>query len=114
MNIEMLRVKIHNATVTDSNINYKGSLGIGKILLDKSGFIVNEKIDIYNLTNGNRFTTYVIEDEGTNICINGAAAHLAKAGDKIIIVSYCSVDINEAKSHKPKVLILGDNNSKHV
>lgn len=112
MIIEMLRAKIHGATVTDSNINYMGSIGIGKSLIKEAGFYLNEKVDVYNLTNGNRFSTYVIEEEEEKICINGAAAHLAKKGDKVIIVSYCGIKEKHAKEHKPSVVIVDANNKK--
>lgn len=111
MIIEMLRAKIHGATVTDSNINYMGSIGIGKNLVKEAGFYINEKVDVYNLSNGNRFTTYVIEEEDNKICINGAAAHLAKTGDKVIIASYCGIKNKYVKEHKPKVLIVDASNS---
>ena len=110
MIIEVLRSKIHGATVTDSNINYEGSLGIGKNLIKKVGLYLNEKIDVYNITNGNRFSTYVIEAADSEICINGAASHLADVGDKIIIASYGGLEEKNIANHKAKVIILNSNN----
>ena len=93
---KVLFAKIHAATVTESNLHYSGSLGISKELLKASGIKRNEKIEIYNVTNGNRFSTYVIEeDKPGEIIVNGAAAHLAKEGDVIIIASYIYLDPSE-------------------
>jgi aspartate 1-decarboxylase len=101
----MMKAKIHRATVTDSNLDYQGSVTIDENLLDKTGIIPYEQVDIYNITNGERFTTYAIKgprDSGV-ICINGAAAHKAKKGDLVIIVSYGTFQENELEGFEPKV-----------
>ncbi|NLT23353.1 MAG: aspartate 1-decarboxylase, partial [Syntrophorhabdus sp.] len=90
----MMKSKIHRATVTDSNLDYEGSITIDSQLLDKANIIPYEQVDIYNVTSGERFSTYAIrgdKDSGV-ICINGAAAHKAKKGDIIIIATYASFE----------------------
>jgi len=100
----MMKSKIHRATVTDSNLDYEGSITIDSQLLDKANIIPYEQVDIYNVTSGERFSTYAIrgdKDSGV-ICINGAAAHKAKKGDIIIIATYASFEEHELESFKPK------------
>ena len=104
----MMKAKIHRATVTDSNLDYQGSITVDEALLEKAGIIPYEQVDIYNITNGERFTTYAItgpRDSGT-ICINGAAAHKAKKGDLVIIVSYALFAESELDGFKPKVVFV--------
>jgi aspartate 1-decarboxylase len=111
--IEVLKSKIHRARVTDSNLHYIGSVTIDEDLMDAADLIENERVHIYNITNGERFETYVIKGErgsGT-IGINGAAAHKASAGDLVIIVSYMGIELQEAREHKP-VIIFPDHNNK--
>lgn len=112
MFLTMFKSKLHRATVTEANINYVGSVTIDKELLDKSGILAGEKVQIVNINNGERLETYTIEGEyGSGmICLNGAAARLVQPGDKVIIIAYAMVDENEARDFKPKVLILDDNN----
>lgn len=110
MLLEMLKSKLHNATVTKVKLDYSGSLSIDKNLIKKANIKPYEKIDVFNMNNGNRFSTYAIPAEKGMICINGAAARLAMPGDKLIIVSYCMLDQIEAQKHKPIVLILGEKN----
>lgn len=107
-----LSSKIHKATVTDSQLDYEGSCEIDISLLNAAGINVFEKIDIYNITNGERFTTYAIEGkaETGNICINGACCHKASIGDKIIICAYVDIESHEIKNHKPKVIHVDDKN----
>jgi aspartate 1-decarboxylase len=108
----MMKAKIHRATVTDSNLDYQGSVTIDETLLKKSGIIPYEQVDIYNITNGERFTTYAIKgpkDSGV-ICINGAAAHKAKKGDLVIIVSYAAFQDNELEGFEPKVVFVDERN----
>ena len=109
----MLYAKLHRATVTDANLNYVGSITIDKELMDAAGLIIGQKVDIVNINNGERFSTYVIEGKKGNkdICLNGAAARKAEIGDKIIIIAYANMDLQEAKSFKPKVVLLGEDNS---
>jgi aspartate 1-decarboxylase len=100
----MMKSKIHRATVTDSNLDYEGSITIDSQLLDKANIIPYEQVDIYNVTSGERFSTYAIrgdKDSGV-ICINGAAAHKAKKGDIIIIATYASFEEQELETFKPK------------
>jgi aspartate 1-decarboxylase len=100
----MMKSKIHRATVTDSNLDYEGSITIDSQLMDKANIIPYEQVDIYNVTSGERFTTYAIrgdKDSGV-ICINGAAAHKAKKGDIIIIATYASFEEQELEAFKPK------------
>jgi len=113
MKIEMLYSKIHRATVTDANLNYVGSITIDEELMQEAGLLAGQKVDIVNINNGERFSTYVIKGEKgkRDICLNGAAARKVHPGDKIIIIAYASMDIEEAKNYKPKVLIVDDNNN---
>ncbi len=108
----MMKAKIHRATVTDSNLDYQGSITIDEALLEKTAIIPYEQVDIYNITNGERFTTYAIvgpRDSGV-ICINGAAAHKAKKGDLVIIVSYGVFQDNELEGFQPKVVFVDGHN----
>ena len=113
MNITMLYSKLHRATVTDANLNYVGSITIDTNLLDAADMCVGQKIDIVNVNNGERFSTYIIAgDAGKgDICLNGAAARKVHKGDKIIIIAYASMSREEADSYKPKIVILEDDNS---
>jgi len=113
MNITMLYSKLHRATVTDANLNYVGSITIDQNLLDEVDMLVGQKIDIVNINNGERFSTYIISGERGkgDICLNGAAARKVHKGDKIIIIAYASMDKKEAKEYKPKIVILEDDNS---
>ena len=113
MKIEMLYSKIHRATVTDANLNYVGSITIDEELMEEANLLVGQKVDIVNINNGERFSTYVIKGKRGNrdICLNGAAARKVHPGDKIIIIAYASMDIEEAKTFKPTVLIVDDNNN---
>jgi aspartate 1-decarboxylase len=106
MMIEMLKSKIHRAKITSTDINYEGSITIDKELAKKANINEFEKVDIYNITNGNRFTTYVIYGRKGEIQINGAAARLCLKGDLIIIVAYCLLDEKEALTHRPKIVKL--------
>jgi aspartate 1-decarboxylase len=108
----MFKSKLHRATVTEANINYVGSITIDQKLLDESGILVGEKVQIVNINNGERLETYTISGESGSgvICLNGAAARLVQPGDKVIIIAYGMMDEKEAKEFKPKVLILDDNN----
>lgn len=112
MKIEMLYSKIHNATITDANLAYKGSITIDKALLKKAKLFVGQKVEIANLNNGERFSTYIIEgkENSKTICLNGAAARKVQIGDKIIIMAYASYDVSEVESYDPTIIILDDNN----
>ena len=106
MVIEVLKSKIHRVTVTEANVDYVGSITIDKELLEAANIIVGEKVQVVNVTNGERLETYAIEGKAGSgvICLNGAAAHKASKGDVIIIISYASMEFEEAKSFKPWVI----------
>ena len=113
MQIETLKSKIHCATVTESDLNYMGSITIDEDLIDAADLVAGEKVQIVNNNNGARFETYVIVGErgsGT-ICLNGAAARKVQVGDVIIIISYCFLNKDEAKKYKP-ILLFPDTNNK--
>ncbi|WP_456479183.1 aspartate 1-decarboxylase [Nautilia sp.] len=112
MTVKMLYSKIHRATVTDANLNYVGSITIDEELMEEANLLVGQKVDIVNINNGERFSTYVIKGKRGNrdICLNGAAARKVHPGDKIIIIAYASMTPEEAKNFKPAVLIVDDNN----
>ena len=113
MTIEMLYSKIHRATVTDADLNYVGSITIDEELMEEANLLVGQKVDIVNINNGERFSTYVIKGKRgkRDICLNGAAARKVHPGDKIIIIAYADMSIEEAKKFKPAVLIVDDNNN---
>jgi len=113
MTITMLYSKLHRATVTEANLDYVGSITIDQELLDASHMLVGQKVDIVNINNGERFSTYIIAGERgkREICLNGAAARKVQIGDKIIIIAYTSLKVEEAKTFQPKIVILDDDNS---
>lgn len=108
----MLKSKLHRATVTQADLHYEGSITIDMDLIEQGNFLLNEQVDVLNITNGNRLTTYVIEGErGSGVIgINGAAAHLVNTGDLVIICAYTQMDEESAKAHTPTVLLLDENN----
>lgn len=113
MYLSLLKCKLHGATVTDANLNYEGSIGIPRDLMDKAGLLPHERVDVLNFANGARLTTYVLEYPagGGHIVMNGPAAHLVKKGDKVIVCAYMSMKPKDAKKHKPKIIIMGPGNS---
>ena len=113
MKINLLKSKIHRATVTDANLDYEGSIGIDSVLMEAAGIIEYEKVQVLNITNGNRLETYAIKESPSTgiICMNGAAAHLVNTGDIIIIVSYCSLNENELPDFKPTIVLVDNNNN---
>jgi aspartate 1-decarboxylase len=110
MLIEMLKSKIHRASVTDADLTYEGSISICPKLIKAANFILNEKVDIYNCNNGARFSTYVIEGKIGEICLNGAAARHVQKTDIVIIVSYCLMTKEEALNHQPSVVFVNEKN----
>ncbi len=112
MNIEVLKSKIHRATVTMADLNYIGSIAIDEDIMDAANLIENEKVSIYNITNGERFATYVIKGERESgiISLNGAAARKVEIDDLVIIVSYASMDFETAKTFKPSIVFPDENN----
>ena len=109
----MLKSKIHRAHVTDANINYEGSITIDKKLMAEADILPYEQVQVLNINNGARFSTYAIEgEEGSGeICLNGAAARLSVKGDIVIILSYCHVSDEEARDFSPKVVHVDAKNS---
>lgn len=112
MTVEMLKGKIHRAAVKQAELDYVGSITVDEELMDAAGIIEYEKVQVVDVNNGNRFETYVISGERGSgmICLNGAAARCVSVGDKVIIMAYAQMTIEEAKSHKPAVVFVdGDN-----
>ena len=106
MQIEVLKSKIHRVNVTEANLNYVGSITIDESLMDAANLIENEKVQVLDMNNGERFETYVIKgkkDSGV-ICLNGPAARKVQVGDIVVIISYATMDFEEAKNFKPSVI----------
>lgn len=117
MRRNFLKSKIHRAKVTDANLEYEGSITIDAEILRAADILPYERVEVYNISNGQRFATYAIE--GTpgkrDFCINGAAAHLTQPGDLVIIASYVDLESVEISSHKPRVILLDTkNNPKNI
>lgn len=112
MNIEIVKSKLHNVTVTDANLNYIGSITIDEDLLEAANMIPNEKVQIVNNNNGERFETYIIKGRrgSGEICLNGAAARKVAVGDIVIIISYASMEFEEAKKYQPAFVFPGEGN----
>ena len=112
MNITLLKAKIHRAVVKQADLDYVGSITIDSDLLRESGILEYEKVEIADIDNGNRFETYALAGEAGSgiICLNGAAARCVSAGDKIIIMAYAQMSPEEAKTHKPTVLFVDQDN----
>lgn len=108
----MLKSKIHRARVTETKLNYEGSVTIDEELIKESGFIPGERVEIFNVNNGERFSTYVIRGKAGSgtICLNGAAARLAEVGDRLIIVSYVLATEEEARNIKPRIVRVDEKN----
>ena len=112
MTFEMLKGKIHRATVVQAELDYVGSITVDEDLLDSAGILEYEKVSIVDINNGNRFETYTIAGERGSgmICLNGAAARCVQTGDKIIIMCYAQMTPEEVKKNPPKVLFLDEDN----
>ena len=112
MMIQIFKSKIHRATVTEANLNYVGSITIDEALMEATGLIEGERVQIVNNNNGERLETYVIRGERGkgDICLNGAAARKAEVGDTVIIISYAWMTPEEAQEYKPKVVFPDENN----
>ena len=110
--IHLFKAKIHRATVTHADLDYEGSVTISGELLDASGILEHEQVHIWNVTRGTRLTTYALrgDDDSGIICINGAAAHLTKPGDKVIIATFAEVEAAAAKGWQPTVIFVDDAN----
>ena len=112
MQLTLMKAKIHRATVTQADLEYEGSITVDECLLQESGILPYEQVHVYDINNGNRFITYAIGGPAQSgvICVNGAAARLVHAGDRLIIVSYAQMTAEEAKGFKPRVLLMDDGN----
>ncbi|OBV29236.1 aspartate 1-decarboxylase [Helicobacter sp. CLO-3] len=111
MQFEMLYAKIHRARVSDANLNYVGSITIDRALCEAAGLCEGMKVDVLDINNGERFSTYVIVgDKAGEVCVNGAAARKVAIDDIIIIIAYAHMDATEARAHKPKVVLVDENN----
>lgn len=108
----MMKSKLHAATVTGADLHYQGSIGIDADLLDEANILDHERVEIYNITNGERLATYAIPlPRGSKeVVLNGAAAHKASPGDRVIIVTYADFTDEEARRHQPTVLLMGEGN----
>ncbi|MDE7435067.1 MAG: aspartate 1-decarboxylase [Lachnospiraceae bacterium] len=117
MQVTMLKGKIHRATVVQAELDYVGSITVDEELLEQAGILEYEQVQIVDINNGNRFETYTIAGERGSgmICLNGAAARCVSVGDKIILMAYAQMDTEEAKTHKPTVVFVDeDNHAVHI
>jgi aspartate 1-decarboxylase len=112
MQLTLLKGKIHRATITQCDLNYEGSISVDFALMERAGILPHEQVDVLNINNGERFTTYAIPAAAGSgiIGVNGAAARLAQKGDLVIIVAYARMEEAEAKSFQPRVLLVDANN----
>jgi aspartate 1-decarboxylase len=112
MQIEVLKSKIHRAVITEANLNYVGSITIDEDLIEAANLIENEKVQVVNVNNGERLETYVIKGKrGSGICcLNGPAARKGMVGDVVVIISYASMDFEEAKKYKPRIVFPKEGN----
>jgi len=110
MMLTLMKSKLHRATVTGADLNYEGSIAIDPGLCDLADFKKFERVEIYNVNNGERFATYVIYGQPGEICLNGAAARLVHPGDEVIIVSYLQATEDEASNYQPRVILLDKEN----
>lgn len=112
MMIEILKSKVHRATITEANLNYVGSLTLDEDLMDAANLIENEKVQVVNVNNGSRLETYIIKGKrgsGT-VCLNGPAARKGAVGDTVVIISYATIGFEEAKKFKPSLVFPKDGN----
>ena len=110
MMLHMLKAKIHRATVTNADLNYEGPIAICPELISAAGLRLFEVVDIYNINNGARFSTYVIEGKSGEICLNGAAARQVHRGDLVIIANYAYFTESELSQHEPQVVFVNEKN----
>jgi aspartate 1-decarboxylase len=116
MQLTLLKGKIHRATITQCDLNYEGSISVDSALMERAGILPHEQVDVLNINNGERFTTYAIPAAAGSgiIGVNGAAARLAQKGDLVIIVAYARMEEAEAKSFQPRVLLVDAKNKPQV
>jgi aspartate 1-decarboxylase len=112
MLLTMMKAKLHRAVVTQADLEYEGSISIDRDLLDRVGILPHEQVDVLNINNGQRFTTYAIEAPrgSKTFGVNGAAARLVQKGDRIIVVTYCQMPAEEARNYAPTVALLDEHN----
>lgn len=111
MDLKMMKSKIHRATVTQSELHYEGSITVCRELLKSAGIHEYEQVDVYNINNGSRFTTYALYGTQGQICVNGAAARLVQKGDLVIIVCYGTLNAKEVLSHSARVVLVNAHNT---
>lgn len=113
MKVTMFKSKLHQMVVTEANLLYEGSITIDQDLLDQAELLPYEKVQVLNITNGQRLDTYIIPGErGSRVCcLNGAAARLTQIGDRIIVISYAEMTLEEAEAHQPRVVVVDDQNN---
>ena len=112
MQLTLMKGKIHRATITQCDLHYEGSISVDTNLLERAGILPHEQVDVLNINSGSRFTTYAIAaPRGSKVIgVNGAAARLVQAGDKVIIAAYCQLPAEEARNYNPNVVLLDDDN----
>ncbi len=112
MIIKLMKSKIHRATVTGADLNYEGSIALDEALIEAAGFVVGEAVHVWNLSNGERFETYVITARrgSGEVRLNGAAARLVHPGDLVILASFCWLEPHEVKNHSPRVVLVDEKN----
>lgn len=106
-----LQAKLHRATITGAEVDYEGSVAICPDLIQAAGFHLHERVDIYNVDNGERLSTYVIAGQKGEICLNGAAAHKGRVGERVIIATYVQLTPDEISDHEPTIVLVGANNT---
>ncbi len=113
MLLTLMKAKLHRATVTQADLDYEGSIAIDRDLMEAAGILPNEQVDVLDITNGARLTTYAIEAPrgSKTIGLNGAAARLVQPGDKVIVVAYCQLPAEEARNYAPAVVLLDEGNA---
>ncbi|HLK30597.1 MAG TPA: aspartate 1-decarboxylase [Puia sp.] len=112
MEIEILKSKVHRAVITEANLNYVGSLTLDEDLMDAANLIENEKVQVVNVNNGSRIETYLIKGKRNSgvCCLNGPAARQGAVGDIVIVISYATMDFEEAKKFKPRIIFPKEGN----
>lgn len=110
MFLEILKSKIHRATITGAELHYEGSLALDIRLIKAAGLLVGEKVQVVNINNGERLETYVIAGKKGEVCLNGPAARMGLPGDKVIIIAYASMTPDEARKYKPTIVFVDDAN----
>ena len=106
----MLRAKLHRLTVTETDVNYEGSITLDKNLIGAADILPGERVQVVNVNNGERFETYIIEGGSGVVCLNGAAARLAEPGDKVIVIAYAMIEEGNAQKLKPKIILVDERN----